>query len=177
MKKMHRAIVLAILVLPVLAASPTVVLAEGATGLTYPETERIEHYDDYHGTKVHDPYRWLEDDVRESEEVANWVEEQNKVTFGYLGRIAERERIKERLTKLWDYEKLYTPWQEGGRYFVYKNDGLQNQNVLYIKDSLDGDERRVGRLTPGGDPHRCRVDLGRAIGPGTAFSLCAKGST
>ncbi|MCP4203970.1 MAG: S9 family peptidase [bacterium] len=109
--------------------------------MAYPATERIEHYDDYHGTKVHDPYRWLEDDVRESDEVAQWVEKQNKVTFGYLDQIPERERIKQRLTELWDYEKLSTPWQQGGRYFVFRNNGLQNQNVLFVKDSFEGEER------------------------------------
>ncbi|MFQ5527596.1 MAG: prolyl oligopeptidase family protein [Thermoanaerobaculia bacterium] len=144
MNKLPRAILLPILVLPLVVSSPAPVLADdsnGATGLDYPDTRRIEHYDDYHGTKVHDPYRWLEDDVRESDTVADWVERQNEVTFGYLGRIPERERIKKRLTELWDYEKLYTPWQQGGRYFVYKNDGLQNQNVLWVKDSLDGEDR------------------------------------
>jgi prolyl oligopeptidase len=113
----------------------------GAKAFNYPATERIEHYDEYHGTRVHDPYRWLEDDVRESEKAAKWVEEQNKVTFAYLDQIPERERIEQRLTELWDYEKLSTPWQQGGRYFVFRNDGLQNQDVLFVKDSFDDDER------------------------------------
>ncbi len=138
MKKLRRAILLPVLLLPVVLTPPAPVHAEG---LDYPETERIEHYDDYHGTKVHDPYRWLEDDVRESEKVAEWVEAENKVTFGYLDTIPERERIKKRLTELWDYEKLFTPWQQGGKYFVFKNDGLQNQDVLYVRQSLDGEER------------------------------------
>src|SRR5262245_2322392 len=69
--------------------------------LTYPKTKRIDHIDEYHGTKVPDPYRWLEDDVRKSTDVAKWVEEQNKVTFAYLEKVPERNALKERLTELW----------------------------------------------------------------------------
>ncbi|REJ72312.1 MAG: S9 family peptidase [Planctomycetota bacterium] len=119
------------------------VVAAGADGkLTYPVSERVEHYDDYHGTRVHDPYRWLEDDVRNSEKVAEWVEQQNEVTFGYLAEIPERESIKDRLTELFDFEKYGAPFKAGGRYYFHKNDGLQNQYVLYVQDSLD-DEPRV----------------------------------
>ena len=105
----------------------------------YPASQRIDHSDDYHGTKVDDPYRWLEDDVRESEQVARWVEDQNKVTFGYLEDIPERQAIEERLTELWNFEKFRTPFKKGGRYFFSKNDGLQNQYVLYTSRSLDGE--------------------------------------
>jgi prolyl oligopeptidase len=105
--------------------------------LEYPKTKRIDHTDNYHGTTVRDPYRWLEDDVRESQEVADWVAAQNRVTVKYLESIGERDAIRERLTKLWDYEKLGTPWKRGGRYFFTKNDGLQNQSVLYVTDSWD----------------------------------------
>jgi prolyl oligopeptidase len=108
-----------------------------AGSLEYPKTKRVDHYDDYHGTKVHDPYRWLEDDVRESRDVADWVIVQNEVTFAYLESIPERDAIRERLTELWDCEKLDTPWKKGGRYFYSKNDGLQNQSVLYVTDSWD----------------------------------------
>jgi prolyl oligopeptidase len=105
----------------------------------YPQTHLVDHIDDYHGTKVADPYRWLENDVRQSKEVADWVAAQNKVTFGYLESIAEREGIKKRLTALWDFEKYHTPFKTGGRYFYEKNDGLQNQYVLYVLDKLDGE--------------------------------------
>jgi len=106
-----------------------------APALAYPPTARVEVVDDYHGTKVADPYRWLEDD--NSAETKAWVDAQNKVTFAYLAQIPERARIKERLTKLWNYERFGVPFKEGGRYFFTKNDGLQNQGVLYTLRSLD----------------------------------------
>lgn len=106
---------------------------------TAPKTKTVEQTDDYHGTKVADPYRWLEDDVRESEEVAAWVEQQNEQTFGYLHAIPEREQIKSRLTELWNYEKFSSPFKRGERYYFYKNDGLQNQYVLYVSETLNGE--------------------------------------
>jgi prolyl oligopeptidase len=113
--------------------------ADGLSGtLKYPVTKRIDHTDEYHGTKVADPYRWLEEDVRTSKDVADWVTEQNKVTFGFLKSIPEREAIKKRLTDLWNYEKYSAPSKIAGRYYVFsKNDGLQNQSVLYIQETLD----------------------------------------
>ena len=105
--------------------------------LRYKETRRVDHVDDYHGTSVADPYRWLEDDVRENKEVAQWVEDENKLTFGYLESIPQRQQIEDRITELWDYEKYSSPFKRGGRYYFYKNDGLQNQSVLYTMDSLD----------------------------------------
>src|SRR5204862_130014 len=98
-------------------------------------TRHVDQVDDYHGTKVADPFRWLEDD--NSAETKAWVEAQNKVTFGYLDQIPERKAIKERLTKLWNYERYGVPFKEGGRYFFTKNDGLQNQSVLFTMASLD----------------------------------------
>jgi prolyl oligopeptidase len=111
------------------------------TALKYPPTKRIDHTDDYHGTKVADPYRWLEDDVRKSKEVAEWVEAENKVTDAYLKAIPERDTIRKRLTELWNYEKFSVPFKAGSRYFYSRNDGLQNQAVLYTLDSLDGEPR------------------------------------
>ncbi len=113
----------------------------GEKRLSYPVTKRIDHIDDYHGTKVADPYRWLEEDVRKSPEVAEWVAEQNKLTFAYLHTIPQREAIHKRLTELWNYERYSAPFKTGGRYFYTKNDGLQNQSVLYTLDSLDGESR------------------------------------
>src|SRR3954452_22256654 len=94
----------------------------------YPEARKSEQVDDYHGTKVADPYRWLED--LDSAETRAWVEAENKLTFDYLNQIPERAAIKARLTKLWNYERYDIPFKEGGRYFYKKNDGLQNQSVL-----------------------------------------------
>jgi prolyl oligopeptidase len=108
---------------------------------TYPNTRRVDHTDVYHGTKVADPYRWLEDDVRKSPEVAAWVEAQNKVTFAYLKAIPQRPAITRRLTELWNYEKYSAPFKAGGRYFYTHNDGLQNQSVLFTMESLDGEPR------------------------------------
>jgi prolyl oligopeptidase len=105
------------------------------SAFNYPETRRIDQIDDYHGTKIADPYRWLEDD--NSPQTKAWVEAQNRATFGYLESIPQRARIKERLTELWNYERYGVPFKRGERYFVMKNDGLQNQAVLYTLDSLD----------------------------------------
>ncbi|HEY7156170.1 MAG TPA: prolyl oligopeptidase family serine peptidase [Gemmataceae bacterium] len=120
--------------------SMTTILADEKP-LSYPQTKRVEHTDDYHGVKVVDPYRWLEDDVRKSPAVAEWVAEQNKLTFAYLHAIPQREAIHKRLTELWNYERYSAPSKAGGRYFYTKNDGLQNQSVLYTMETLDGEPR------------------------------------
>lgn len=117
--------------------------AEEPKKLKYPETKKGDVVDDYHGTKVADPYRWLEDDVRKSKDVADWVEAENKVTFGYLETIPEREAIKKRITDLYNYEKFSAPSKHGDHYFFFKNDGLQNQNVLYIQDSLESEPKML----------------------------------
>ncbi len=108
--------------------------------LHYPDTHKIEQVDDYHGVAIADPYRWLEDP--DSDETKAWVEAQNQITFGYLQQISVRDAIQKRLTQLWDYEKYSSPFKEGNRYFYFKNDGLQNQSVLYTLNALD-DEPRV----------------------------------
>jgi prolyl oligopeptidase len=105
----------------------------------YPVTRQSDVVDDYHGVKVADPYRWLEDD--NSEETKAWVAAQNKVTFAYLEQIPERPRIRERLTQLWNYERYGTPFRQGGRYFYTHNTGLQNQRVLFVADSLEAEPR------------------------------------
>mgnify|MGYP000210643190 CR=1 FL=1 len=107
--------------------------------LTYPVTRQVDQVDDYHGVRVADPYRWLEDD--NSPETAAWVQAQNAVTMPFLARLPHRDRINARLTKLWNYERYGLPYQEGGRYFYSKNDGLQNQSVLYWTERLDGEPR------------------------------------
>ncbi len=95
--------------------------------------------DIYHGQPVPDPYRWLED--LDSEQTRAWIEAQNRLTFDYLQRIPARQRLLERLTQLWNYEKYSQPFKEGGRYFYFKNDGLQNQSVLYTQESLEAEAR------------------------------------
>ncbi|RKY76055.1 S9 family peptidase, partial [candidate division KSB1 bacterium] len=101
--------------------------------MQYPRTRRVDVTDDYFGTKVSDPYRWLEDD--NSEETKAWVKAENEVTFKYLKKIKARKKIEKRLTELWNYEKYGLPWKKGGKYFFSKNDGLQNQSVLYVQTS------------------------------------------
>lgn len=110
-----------------------------SAGIEYPATTTVDHVDVYHGVEVADPFRWLEDDVRESEAVKNWVDAQNEVTFAYLDTIPERDIVKGRLTELWDFERYGTPYKEGGRYYYSYNNGLQNQNVIYVQSSLDGE--------------------------------------
>ncbi len=107
--------------------------------LSYPETRRVEQVDDYHGTKVSDPYRWLED--ANSPETAAWVEAENKVTFAHLRSLPGREQLKKRLTQLWNYPRFSAPFKEAGNYFFYKNDGLQNQSILYVQPSLKAPPR------------------------------------
>ncbi len=102
-----------------------------ADPLDYPQTPTVKQTDTYHGVEVSDPYRWLEDDVRESAQVAQWVEAQNAVTFDYLAALPGRDAIKQRLTTLWDYARYSTPERYGKYYFYRYNDGLQNQSVLY----------------------------------------------
>ncbi len=109
---------------------------ETITALNYPETKRVDTVSNYFGSQVNDPYRWLEDD--RSEETANWVKAQNEVTFGYLENIPFRDELEDRLTTLWNYEKLGPPFIEGDYIYFYKNDGLQNQYVIYRKKGENG---------------------------------------
>lgn len=102
--------------------------------LVYPATRTTNQVDIYHGESVVDPYRWLEDD--NAAETKAWVEAQNKVTFDFLKTVPQRDAIRKRLTQLWNYERYSAPFQEGGRYFFSRNDGLQNQSVLYTQPSL-----------------------------------------
>jgi prolyl oligopeptidase len=118
--------------------------------LKYPVTRKTKQVDDYNGAKVADPYRWLEDS--DSPETAGWVEAQNKLTFAYLESLPERPRIHELLTRLYNYERFAQPSMEGGRYFLFHNDGLQNQNVLFTMDSPTGTPRVLL------DPNTLRAD-------------------
>ena len=107
--------------------------------LTYPNTKIIEQIDNYHGKLVADPYRWLED--TDSPETLEWVKGQNELTFSILEKIPMRETIKKRMTELWDHAKALAPYKKGNRYFQERNSGLQNQNVLYVMETLNADPR------------------------------------
>ncbi len=104
--------------------------------MKYPETKKSDVKEDYHGTTVEDPYRWLEDD--NSEETKAWVAAQNKVTNDYLAKIPFRSQVKKRLEELWNYPKYSSPFKEGDYYYFFKNDGLQNQSVAYRQKGLNG---------------------------------------
>lgn len=108
----------------------------GAQKPQYPQTRKVDHVDTYHGTKVADPYRWLEDD--NAAETAAWVESQNKVTNAYLEKLPYRAKLKERLEQLFNYPKIGAPFRKGELYFFSKNDGLQNQSVLYVQKGFNG---------------------------------------
>ncbi|MGL5112081.1 MAG: prolyl oligopeptidase family serine peptidase, partial [Flavobacterium sp.] len=113
-------------------------LSSGQSALKYPITNKTDKVDLYFGTSVPDPYRWLEDD--KSPETAQWVKEQNKMTFEYLSAIPFRKAIKERMEKLWNYEKISAPFKEGDFTYYYKNNGLQNQSVVYRKNAKGHEE-------------------------------------
>ena len=116
----------------ILLFSPSVLFAQ----LQYPETKKGQTVEDYHGTKVADPYRWLEDD--NSQETKDWVKAQNKVTSDYLATIPNREKIKKRLEELWNYPRYSSPFKKANYYYYFKNDGLQNQSVMYRQLGLTG---------------------------------------
>ncbi len=118
-----------------LLVAPQSLSLQESRPMSYPESRKVDRVDDYFGTRIADPYRWLED--LDGPETARWVEAQNRVTFAYLESIPARGRIKERLTALWDYERYGLPSKEGGRYVFSKNDGLQNQAVLYSAATLE----------------------------------------
>lgn len=120
-------------ILPTLAS-----FGQNQKPIHYPETKKGETVDQYFDTAVADPYRWLEND--RSEETAAWVEAENKVTYGYLDQIPFREALKKRMEKLWNYEKIGSPSKEGNFTYYYKNDGLQNQSVMYRKDAVGKEE-------------------------------------
>ena len=124
-----------LLVCAALAVSATA--SGGASAeVVYPPTRTVAVEDEFHGQLVADPYRWLEDDIRESEEVAAWVAAQNDVAFSYLEAIPKRAAIRARLEALWNYERFGSPRKVAGRYFFTRNDGLQDQSVLYMQTTL-----------------------------------------
>ncbi len=135
------------------------------TILNYPETKKVDTVNTYFGTEIKDPYRWLEDD--RSEDTGKWVAEQNKVTFGYLDSIPFRDQLKKRLSDVWNYEKVGAPFKEGEYTYFYKNDGLQNQYVIY-RFKKEGDEPEVFL-----DPNTFSKDGTTSLG-GISFSKNGK---
>lgn len=144
--------------------------------ITYPITKKVDTIDVYFGVEVPDPYRWLEDD--NSQETADWVKTQNELTFSFLDKIPFRNKIKERLTKIWNYPKRSAPFKEGEKYFFYKNDGLQNQSVLYIADS-ENDKGRIlldpNKLAEDGTAALSGMDISKD-GKFMAYSISKGGS-
>ncbi|SDS36147.1 prolyl oligopeptidase family serine peptidase [Winogradskyella sediminis] len=137
------------------------------TTINYPETHTIDTIDTYFGEDVKDPYRWLEDD--RSDETEAWVKAQNEVTFGYLDQIPYREELKERLRKLWNYEKIGAPFVEGDYTYFYKNDGLQNQYVIYRYKTGEDPKTAEVFLNPNTFKEDGTISLG-----GTSFSKNGK---
>jgi prolyl oligopeptidase len=160
------------------AAAPSAAASCSATGtpLAYPVAKKVDQADNYHGTVVADPYRWLED--ANSADTQAWVEAENKVTQAWLAQIPQREAIRKRLTELWNYERYSVPFKEGGRYFFSRNDGLQNQSVLYTMKTLSESPRLLL------DPNTLAADgtvalAGTAVSPNgklLAYSTAASGS-
>jgi prolyl oligopeptidase len=181
MHKRHATLVAALaaaFTLHAAAAATTVASAPNCAGtpLAYPVAQKTAQTDDYHGTVIADPYRWLED--ANSDATHAWVEAENKLTQSVLAQIPQREAIRRRLSQLWNYERYSVPFQEGGRYFYSRNDGLQNQAVLYTLESLDAKPRLLL------DPNTLAADgtvalAGMAVSPDgklLAYSTAASGS-
>lgn len=146
------------------------------TKLRYPATHTVEQVDDYRGTLVPDPYRWLED--LNAPETQAWIEAQNALTFSYLEQIPGRETIRARLTELWNFPRFGAPFKRGGRTFQFRNSGLQNQDVLYVM-ATPGDEGRVlldpNTLSDDGTVALTGVDVS-GDGQWLAYAVSASGS-
>jgi prolyl oligopeptidase len=136
-----------------------------AQSVKYPVTNKIEHTDQYHGMQVSDPYHWLEDD--RSKETEAWVKQQNEVTFDYLNKISFKDKIFQDLEKAYNYPKYSAPGKKGDYFYFYKNDGLQNQSVLYRQKGLDGTPEVVL------DPNKLSADGTTRL---TVFKLSKTGS-
>lgn len=124
-----------------IAFIPMLFISCNSNRVKYPETKKVDVVDNYFGTQVPDPYRWLEND--KSPEVAEWVKAENEVTFNYLNKIPFRNKIKQQLTDIWNYNSMGTPFKKGGRYYFFKKDGLQNQSVLYMMETLQSEPKII----------------------------------
>ena len=155
---------------------PTLAAAQGPGPLKYPDARRADTVETLHGRSVPDPYRWLEDP--NSDETKAWIAAENRVTFGYLEQIPARAKIKDRLTRLWNYERFGTPSREGGWYIFAKNDGLQNQSVIYRTKAIDAPAEIL--IDPNSLSNDGTVALGSLSfsddGKYLAYSLSASGS-
>lgn len=142
---------------PMKLSSPSPAAAPAKSpAFAYPPTQRVEQVDTYHGTRIADPYRWLENP--DSLETKRWIQAQNALAQPYLEAIPARERIKQRMTQLWNYERYEIPVKRARHYFYLRNDGLQNQSVLYVADKLDGEPRVLL------DPNKLSKDATVALG-------------
>lgn len=151
---------------------PTVGFAQ----FKYPQTKKVDQKDTYHGVEVADPYRWLEDD--RSEETGEWVTAQNKVTNAYLDQIPYRKQLQDRLEAVFNYPKISAPSEKGGWYYFYKNDGLQNQSVLYRQKEINGEAEVVldpNKLSADGTTGLKQFSLDKA-GNFAAYALSKGGS-
>src|SRR5690242_6313139 len=126
--------------LTILVATPAAP-QDSMTAPTYPETRRGDAAETLFGETIADPYRWLENDVRNDAEVADWVERENAVTDAYLDKLPARAWFKRRIGELYDYERFSVPVKRGNRYFYTRNSGLQNQSPLYVREGLNGEGR------------------------------------
>lgn len=124
---------------PANSPAPVLIKPMNAVRLNYPPSRQADQVDEYHGEKIADPYRWLEDP--NSDETKAWIEAQNKVTAAYLEQLPTREKLRTRLTQLWNYERFGLPYRRGPWYFFSRNDGLQNQSVVFVTDKLDSPAR------------------------------------
>src|SRR5688572_31014702 len=139
------------------AVTTASVQAQPTAAPPYPETRRGEVVETLFGEQVADPYRWLENDVRNDAEVADWVERQNAVTDAYLAKLPARAWFKQRIGELYDYERFSVPVKRGSRYFYARNSGLQNQSPLYVREGLDGEQRLLI------DPNAWAADAATAL--------------
>jgi prolyl oligopeptidase len=144
---MRRRLFVAVLLSSAVALTPTMSSAaqapHAAPAFAYPQAKRVDVVETQFGVPVADPYRWLENDVRNDPEVANWVEAENKVTDAFLQTLPLRGFFKQRMTALYDYERYGLPVKKGGHYFYQHNTGLQNQSVLFVRDGLSGEPRQL----------------------------------
>ena len=157
--KIMRQILFSLLLIALVACNQT---QQKQISLNYPETKKVDSVDIYFDQEVPDPYQWLEDDL--SNETAEWVKKQNEVTFGYLNQIPFKEKIKSRLEELIDYERVSSPKKHGDYYYFYKNEGLQNQYVIYRKKNIEDSEAEVFL-----DPNKFSEDGTVSLG-GTSFT-------
>ena len=151
----------------VAVALPVAAQGQDLTAPEYPETRTGDVVETIFGEEVADPYRWLENDVRTDKEVADWVASENAVTDAFLAKLPGRDTLKKRITQLTDYERFGLPTEKSGHYFYTRNDGLQNQSVLYVRDGLDGEARVLI------DPNEWSEDDATALG---GYSITEDGS-